>query len=123
MLFYLSASVSGVIIFFMLTLVPTIKPAKPISPIKLFLKIMNDFSYPIVVFHRAVVCKSAGKSNPSVDKDKAPKSIERIDIKVTCEDLILRLTRLTKFNYLPTSEMKCSKFGISTAIRTTIKRS
>lgn len=59
-----------------------IKPAKPTSPIKVFLKIINDLAYPVVLSHRAAVCKMAGNSNPRVDNDKAPKKDERLHIKI-----------------------------------------
>lgn len=58
-------------------MIPIMKPAKPTSPIKLFLIIINTLPDPLVVFHRAVVCKSAGKSNPKVDKLKAPKKVKK----------------------------------------------
>lgn len=53
------------------------KPAKPTNPIKEFFIIINVLAAPVVVFHRAVVCNSAGNSRPKVDKDKAPALVER----------------------------------------------
>lgn len=69
--------VSGLSIFFKDIVVPIMKPASPTIPIKVFLKIIHALLYPSVVFHFAAVCKRAGKSNPRVDKDKAPKMDER----------------------------------------------
>lgn len=66
--------------FFKDIVVPIIKPAKPTNPIKVFFIIINALPAPVVTCHRAVVCKSAGKSKPNVDKDSAPEQIERQNI-------------------------------------------
>lgn len=107
--------------FFKDIVVPIIKPAKPTNPIKVFFIIINALPAPVVTCHRAVVCKSAGKSKPNVDKDSAPEQIERQNIwnqRIVIKKILCPNLEKKKLNYLPTNEMNCSSLGMSTAIIT-----
>lgn len=59
----------------MLRLVPIMKPASPMIPIKMFLKIINAFANPCFVFHLATVSKNAGNKMPSVERASAPSKL------------------------------------------------
>lgn len=55
-----------------LIVVPMIKPAKPTTLIKKFLKIINAFFDPLVEFQCVQQSKKAGNKMPNVDNANAP---------------------------------------------------